>query len=191
MQKKGFSLGEMLSVILIIGVIAAATVPMISSQQQGKNFENNAVKCIKSELAADLNSTACQTALKFAKYQKLNAHKTMFYFAEHGNTAEQEAARKAIRQACDEGGLDTCSYLVESCRKDLEKCDIADSEYDLHHYLMMAKNVGDIGRMKIRDITKPWYGLHNTNIVTAVDNACCIDGEVNTACDINDSTTCL
>ncbi|OGI04865.1 MAG: hypothetical protein A2Y25_01955 [Candidatus Melainabacteria bacterium GWF2_37_15] len=189
--KKGFSIGEMLAVILIISILAVATAPMISKQQLGKNLEINTVKCVKSELAADLNTTACQNAIKFAKYQKLNAHKTLFFFADRGSTAEQEAARKVIRQACDEGGEDTCNYLVESCKKDSDKCDIAGSDYDLHYYLIMAKNVGDIGRMKIRDLTKPWYGLTNPNIVTAVDNACCFNNEVNTACDINDTTECV
>ena len=135
MNRNGFSMGEVLAVILVVAVLAVATMPMISTQRLGKNLENNTVVCIQEELANDLNSTACQASLNYAKAQKMNAHKTLFYFADKGTTAEQGAARKAIRQACDEGGEDTCNYFIESCKKDSEMCDIAGSDYVQNYFI--------------------------------------------------------
>lgn len=188
--KKGFSIGEMIAVIFIIGIIGVATVPLISVQKTDKSLDNNTVKCVKSELAADLNSTACEKAVLNSKFDKMNAIKTLEHFDNLGTTAEQTAARKVLRQACDEGGEGSCNYIMDSCKKDYKKCDIASSDYDLDYYLKLLVSDNNPGRMKQRYLVKPWYDLGNTNIVAAVKKACCDEATDNTACDISGKFFC-
>ncbi len=187
MRKKGFSLAEMLVALFISAVIIAAIIPIITAKKTNGNFENNTVKCIKAELAADLNSAACQNTIKYVKYNKMGAVDSLIFFADNGAASEQTAARSVLKAACDAGAKKACNYFMENCKKDSDQCDVASSTDDLDHYLKLLVNdssVSTLGRMKIRYLTEPWYDLRNDNIDLAVDKACCTGSNVNTACDI-------
>ena len=175
-KSKGFSLAELLVVLVISGILFSAAMPLVTIRKKVKNFDLDTITCIKSELASNLTSLACSKTISNCKYEISKACNTLKYMAYHGknNTGEDEqtASRKVLREACDQGGSEACKFFVESCRKDSENCDISGSNYDLHYYLMLGVSGNELGKLKIKDQVNSYYLANNTNVKNAVDQAC-------------------
>jgi len=125
MFKKGFTLSEMIIVMMIIGIITAATVPMFTMRKKMKDYEVSSFTCVRAELAVDLNSAACTSAISKAQYGKENAINTLAFLVNNGRSDEEKTAASLIlKQACNNGGNKACEYFVTACQKDYDLCDI-------------------------------------------------------------------
>lgn len=189
MKFRGFSLSEMLIVLIVIGIITAVTAPLITIRKKIQDYEANTVKCVKTEQAADLNSTACAASIEKAQYGQENVIKALEFFVNNGIAAEQTAANSVLKQACDNGGNKACQYFVNSCIKDATNCETTD---DLGDYLNLGSNLSNNSeRFLVADYAKTFY-TYNTNITTLVDSMCCTDPyfTLNMACYIKDITVC-
>ena len=188
MTKKGFTLSEMLVVLAIIGILTAATAPMFTTKKKIKDYEISSATCVRKEQAADLNSTACTAAVNKAQFGQDSAISTLSFLANNGkDTDEKTAASKVLRQACDNGGDQACSYFVTACQRDSTLCDMTGT-FDLRYYLELMPNTNDSPKFLMADYAKPFYDSNNTNIKSAVDNYCC--PSFNMACVINGTTDC-
>lgn len=191
MRKRGFTLNEMLIALVIIGIITAATIPMFTLRKKSKDFEITSVTCAQTELAADLNSTACAAAVNKAKYGQEKAINTLAFLVNNGQTGDiKNAASKILKQACDNGGDKACNYFVTACQRDSALCDTTgtDDGYDLRHYLELMPSTNDSPKFLIYDQAKALYDSSNANIKTIVDYVCCPN--INMACAIKGVTSC-
>lgn len=205
---KGFSVAEVLTTMLIISVITAAIIPLMSEKSKVGRNETNALVCIKDLLAADLASGACKVAIDKCRFGNDKACDTLIHLTEFGsNDIEKQNARKILMEACNQGGKEACKYFVTACMKDSENCDIdtTNDELDLDYYLKLGKN--DATPLSLVDNTtpypgtkflmvdqiKPFYqkGSGNSNLVAAVNSACCDGGNINLACYIQGVQTCI
>jgi len=189
---KGFSFVEMIMVLLIGAVLISAMVPVFTSRKLMKDYEFNAVKCIKTELAANTASAACAMAINRCLNSQQNACKTIENYADNGINAQKNAARKVFRNLCDQGSAEACKYFVNSCKKDSAVCDIINGElgcntgtdancinYDLKYYLDLDFNDTNPGRFRILDLASTYYKHAvdksiTTSVLTTV-NASCAD----------------
>ncbi|OGI20550.1 MAG: hypothetical protein A2287_11075 [Candidatus Melainabacteria bacterium RIFOXYA12_FULL_32_12] len=185
----GLSLSEMLFVLAMSSILLAAIFPLFKLKIGTNGQDPYAITCAKAELAADPGSDSCLEAIKRCKYSQNKACETLGFYADHGSTNEQTAAKTILREVCDQGGQDACQYFIKSCQKDIANCNVSGSSDDLHYYLNMLVNDANNGRIKIEDIIKSYYNKGYANIVSEIDGTCCNPG-FNTACRVNGVTSC-
>lgn len=183
-KSKGFSLVETLMVLAIIGVITVILSPFVTIQKKLKNYDVYSINCVKKELAANLTSPACTKSINYCKYKQSNACKTLIFLADHGklNTSdattiansEQTLARKVLGATCDQGGEEACKYFVDSCKKDINKCDMPTAYgRELQYYLELSSTgLTNPGALLIQKYARPYYIANNTNVKEEIINTC-------------------
>lgn len=181
-KKCGFTLAEFLVVLAVTSVLLMAVMPVVTIRKKIDKYDLDAISCIRSENASNLESKACRDLIDKCKSNAGNSCDTMFYFAKHGKDKDKAASRKVLRKLCDGGAAVACQYFIDSCKKDSSQCDIGgtDDESDLRFYLNLENNSDNIGRLKIKDGIKSYYFAGNPNILKEVADACKNEGE--TAC---------
>lgn len=198
-MKKGFSLAELLMVMVITGVLLMAMMPVFTTKKNEHGTNSNANYCILTELqnnqtmditqancTANPNSNCCR-AVDACTYDMNNSCETMIFYADNGQDRQRDSARKALREACDRGGEKACEYFVKSCAKDSNNCNITSgnsTDFDLSYYLGLSSNSNNTGRLKIKNYTCSFYAQKNANVKNMVNSLCSTGLENNTACEI-------
>ncbi len=161
---KAFSLAEALITIMIIGMISAATLPMMTQISQNKtNVDRNVLTCVKNNTSSGWyngstgdtslpsTGTECYAAVVDAQFDRGKAVDTAKWYADHANTtAEKNMAKTILRAACDQGGEKACDYFIEQCWKSgsgtAPYCDntsnFLDLTYYLHQHNVTSTNIG-------------------------------------------------
>jgi hypothetical protein len=188
-NSRAFSLAEILVVMVICSVTVIAMMHIVTKKLNA-NTDINSLKCVKAEFASNLSSTSCLASINNSVYGLSNATKELIYVANNGKTdTEKLAARKVLSASCDRGGEKACEYMVDSCKKDINKCDISASNYDLQNYLALSIDSNSLSRVNIVKYARALYKANNTTIVDEVNNTCCNPG-LNVACIVKGITTC-
>jgi prepilin-type N-terminal cleavage/methylation domain-containing protein len=181
-MKKGFSLSEILITMAIIGIIAAVTLPMTTQRRQIQDVDSNLSTCVKTELAANMNSAACVNSIAKAQSGVTNVLNGMKYLINTGSVAENRASRKVAAAACNSGGEKACALLVQICQKDDALCDVVygrpDTDiYDVKYYLDLPVSANNnSARFIIAEYMQNLYNANNVNIKTIADNRSCQNG---------------
>ncbi len=127
LKNKGFSLAETLISLLIMSVAVGAAMHITTKMLQSKTkLDHKVLKCIKSgdfsfydDITGDTTmpaeGTACYDAITSVKYSISNSLSSIKWSANHGTSAEQTAAKKILKAACNEGGERACDYFVTRC----------------------------------------------------------------------------
>src|SRR3989339_501676 len=185
---RGFSLAEILMVATLVSIFVVISMPLLSVRKKLEGYDLSTVICIKSELASNLNTPACLSAINYIKYNQNNAYDTANYFiGQSGNITLQDATRKVLREVCDRGGKEACRFFALSCNGNNTTCDFTSGNsinYDLHYYLNLPMSNSNIGSIPIQDLVSDFYSYGYANIINEVDNTCC-NPNYNLAC-----TTC-
>lgn len=121
MHRKGFSLAEILIILLITSVVIAVTMPALTVKKKESGIDSQIAKCVNNDLTAstDISSSACSgvasdccAGVDMAKNNANPAFSTLLYFAENGS--KTDLARKILQEACNRGGTEACKYLVNT-----------------------------------------------------------------------------
>lgn len=171
---KAFSIIEVLVVLAISSVLFLAIYPVITKRLTANNIDIEVLKCVVTESAGSLTSSACLKTIENSLFEKNSTSKSLIYLADNGrNSVEKVAARKILAASCDKGGEQACAYMVESCKKDVSNCDIVGSNDDLYYFLNLNINTNNLGKRNIVKYTSSLYEGNNNTIKNLVDTRCC------------------
>lgn len=193
----GFSLAEILVILLITGIAIVASVTIITKLRSSSGPSQNALDCIFNN-AADINfnsttgaiieplpsSGPCYAAYHGCKEDKGNICNTLFYYADIAGDANQKmTALKILRASCDQGGEKACDYFITRCIGNSTNCTSPDSKYTLRYYNNLPTSESNSGRTIIQTKSDQYYSWNMSVFVNEINTACpSCPGDSTTAC---------
>lgn len=167
MQKrsKGFTLSEIVVTMAVLAIFLAVVLPLFTVQKNFTGTDKDAADCVIKEGAASLTSTACATALSKCVRNKSNACNTLLNLA----STYSDPSMTVLGEACNQGGKQACSLLINRCIDNSANCDVANETYDIHNYLAWkADNTGlTSAQVAAKDLM---YNLLKEKMNLAVEN---------------------
>jgi type II secretory pathway pseudopilin PulG len=189
MKKTGFSVAEVLVCIVLVGVLTAATMPMLSQIMPASlNLDKNANDCIAANASTvgyntttgattmPAAGTVCSNAILDCKNGRDKSCNTLIWNAEHGTAAQFAAAETVLRAACDQGATLACDYFIKKCVKSgltaTPFCNEASSFKDITYYLTQAANSVNLGSLYISKTLNDYVESGSAVIKAELYNNC-------------------
>jgi Tfp pilus assembly protein PilV len=178
--KKGFSIAEVTISIMLVGLLAMATMPILTQiSQVERGINQNAIDCIKNNTIVENGlgvitmptSGACQTAVLDCQYDKSRAFNTINYYATSGSGAQRSSAEKILRTACDQGGAKACDYFINKCIN-IGVCDDSTNFYDITYYLKLPATTLSKAIDSLLPTLVRFFNNSQATITTFVNNSC-------------------
>jgi competence protein ComGC len=193
-HKTGFSLIEIIVLLLLISVIMAATIPMLTKRKSDVGTSQSVINCITSGVPDILfnestgvitsfpDSGNCRAAYYGCQTGKTDICNTLYYYADGKGSSDQiTSALKILRASCDQGGEDACEYLIDRCKSNSSNCTSPDVKYSLRFYTNMPGTTENDGRSIIETNGANYYIWGEGNFTAEIDTVCGAHAE-STAC---------
>lgn len=203
MRKKGFSVAEVLVCIVLVGVLTAATMPLLSQIMPASlNLDKNANDCIAINTVVynagtgattmPAVGTVCSNAILDCKNGRDKSCNTLIWNAEHGTVAQFASAETVLRAACDQGATLACDYFIKKCVKSgltaTPFCNEASSFKDITYYLTQPASTGNLGSLYIAKALNDYIKSGNAVIKAELYNDCNVNSGL-IACSFIDVST--
>lgn len=206
-NQKGFSLAEALIMLLIVGVISAATVPMMTKMSENiSNSDEKTLDCISANSSTGwYNETTgatsdpeagstCGITINNIIYKKENTLYSTIRTADNGTSAEKLIAKKLLRAACDNGSAKACDYFINTCWKsgsaNIPFCDDTATFLDLTYYLHQTTSSTNKGVAYIKTKMQTQLTKNVTNLFNQISYACSYNQSPNNGQNLNSNIAC-
>ena len=183
-NKKGLTLIEVLMAMLIIGVITVSLTPVFTGKHdigtRNGNVDKDTTSCILGTSSISTSTPPCKR-YNYCLANDNNSCNTLFNIASYDpNTTNQANASQYRGNVCNQGGYFACKYIVDACKSNSAKCNIASDNNDLNYYMTLPLASLNQGIQIVQNIAAVYYiGVMNgsvagmyPNIQTRVENDC-------------------
>lgn len=178
--------------MMIMSLIIFASIPLMTGRKLAIGTDKLVQKCILED-AGSIASSNCVSAISNCKINNSNnSCNNLTYYADKGTITQKDSALKVIQEACNQGGILACNYLINICMTDNTMCNISSTTppTGLRPFLLKDNLDNTIGKLFIEKNLKSYYTDKVMNIMNEVDADCCAGGVANAACNIKNVTSC-